>query len=197
MIDLVFATNNAHKIKEIKDILPSKINLLSLEDIGCDIEIPEDQDTIEKNSLQKAMFIFDLYKKNCFADDTGLETFVLNNEPGVHSARYAGEDRDFEKNIDKLLEKLKGQTNRKARFVTVITLILDGNKYVFEGEVKGEIILKRAGTGGFGYDSVFLPEGYSKTFGEMSLSEKNAISHRGLAVGKLLTFLNKVLSFKC
>jgi XTP/dITP diphosphohydrolase len=192
MIDLVFATNNSHKISEIKRILPSKFNLMTLADINCSVEIPEEQETIEENSVQKSKYIFDNYKIDCFADDTGLEVEALNARPGVHSARYAGEDRDFEANIDKLLNELHNITNRNARFVTVISLIFKGELFIFKGIVKGNIIEKRKGKGGFGYDSVFMPEGYSMTFAEMTTEEKNNISHRGIAVKKLVEFLETI-----
>jgi len=192
MDSLVFATNNNNKIIEIKKILPPKYKILSLDDINCNVDIPENQDTIEKNSIQKAQFIYDKYKLNCFADDTGLETEALNNEPGVFSARYAGENKDFEANIDKLLEKLEGITNRKARFLTVISLFYNGQLYLFKGIVNGQILNHRRGTGGFGYDSVFQPEGYIKTFAEMTTNEKNSISHRGIAVNSLIKFLESV-----
>lgn len=189
---ICFATNNKHKIKEIAKLLEGKIELLSLEDIGCEEELPENQKTLEGNSLQKAEYVCKKYNINCFADDTGLEVIALDGEPGVYSARYAGKERDSMKNMQLLLEKLQDKENRKAQFRTVISLCLDGKMKQFEGIVKGSIIREFKGNEGFGYDPIFVPEGYEQTFAEMSLEEKNKISHRGIAVKKLAEFLNEV-----
>ncbi len=191
LMQLVFATNNLHKISEVKVLLPSSVKLLSLTDINCDKEIPETAETIEGNALLKAQFVFNNYRVNCFADDSGLEVETLNGAPGVYSARYAGEPKNDLKNIEKLLSELKGKNNRKARFKTVIALILNEKEYCFEGIVNGRITTEMTGTNGFGYDPVFIPDGYSQTFGQMSLSDKNSISHRAMAVKKLVEFLYK------
>lgn len=190
-IKLVFATNNLNKIREIRDLLPESLELLSLDDITCKEDIPETSPTIEGNALQKARYVKEKYGYDCFADDTGLEVEALNGAPGVYSARYAGDNKDDEANIDKLLKELNDKSNRKARFKTVIALILGGREYNFEGICKGEILKKRAGEKGFGYDPVFQPEGYSKTFAEMELEEKSKISHRGRATQKLVEFLRQ------
>ena len=189
MKELVFATNNAHKLRELREIAGDKFTILSLKDINCNEDIPETADTIEGNALIKANYIKDKYGYDCFADDTGLEVEALGGEPGVYSARYAGEDCDSEKNIDKILAKLKNESNRKARFITYIALILEGNTHIFEGEVQGEILTERHGEAGFGYDPVFKPVESENSFAEMLPEEKNAISHRGRAVQKLLKFL--------
>lgn len=186
---LVFATNNKHKLQEIQHLLGSKITLLSLKDIDCKDEIPEDYYTLEENAQQKAEYIFDKYHVNCFADDTGLEVEVLNGEPGVLSARYAGESKDSEENIKKVLKNLKDKVNRKARFRTVMSLIIDGEKYSFEGVVNGEILTEKHGEDGFGYDPIFKPEGFNLSFAEMPLEQKNKISHRARATQKLVEFL--------
>jgi XTP/dITP diphosphohydrolase len=186
---LVFATNNQHKLKELQAILGEKYELLSLKDIGCFEEIPEEQPTLEGNARQKAEYIYKKFGYSCFADDTGLEIEALNGEPGVYSARYAGEAKDPQTNMDKVLAKLKNEDNRKARFRTVISLVLDGEEKQFEGIVDGEIIRKKRGDSGFGYDPIFLPAGYNKTFAEMDLSEKNEVSHRARAVQKLVEYL--------
>lgn len=186
---LTFATNNRHKIEEINAALGSEFKLLSLEDIGCHEELAEDQDTLEGNSSQKASYVFENYNEDCFADDTGLEVSALNGEPGVYSARYAGAQRNSEDNIDLVLKKLSGVDNRSAQFRTVITLITKEGTHQFEGVVKGQILTERKGQGGFGYDPVFLPDGSSKTLSEMTMEEKNKISHRGIAVKKLIEFL--------
>lgn len=189
---LVFATNNRHKLEEIRHMLQhSHIEILSLQDIGCTDEIPETSHTLEGNAVQKAEYIFDKYKLNCFADDTGLEVEVLNGEPGVYSARYAGEACSFEDNIDKLLLNMQQAKNRKACFKTVIALILDGVQYLFQGEVAGEILRERNGTNGFGYDPVFKPLGYEQSFAEMDAATKNGLSHRYHATHKLKEFLLK------
>lgn len=186
---LVFATNNQHKLKELQAILGDHFELLSLKNIGCFEEIPEDYPTLEENARQKAFHIYEKYGYSCFADDTGLEIDALNGEPGVYSARYAGEAKDPQANMDKVLEKLQNTENRKARFRTVISLILDGEEKQFEGIVEGEITREKRGDSGFGYDPVFLPNGYKNTFAEMDLSEKNKISHRARAVQKLVEYL--------
>lgn len=189
MKELVFATNNEHKLRELREIAGEKFKILSLKDINCFDDIPETEPTIKGNALIKANYIKDKYGYDCFADDTGLEVEALGGEPGVYSARYAGEDCDSEKNIDKILAKLKNESNRKARFITYIALILEGNTHIFEGEVQGEILTERHGEGGFGYDPVFKPVESENSFAEMLPEEKNAISHRGRAVQKLLKFL--------
>lgn len=191
MIKLVFATNNRNKIKEIKQLLNNSIELLSLEDIGCLEDIPETSDTIEGNAIQKADYIYKNYGYNCFADDTGLEIEALNGEPGVYSARYAGEQKNAEDNMNKVLEKLKTVSNRNAQFKTIITLIINGQQTCFEGIVKGEMTHTKSGTEGFGYDPIFKPFGYDITFSEMSLEVKNKISHRALATLKLIDYLTK------
>jgi XTP/dITP diphosphohydrolase len=191
-MELVFATNNSHKLRELQQILGDHFKLLNLTDIGCFEDIPEERPTIEENSMDKAVYVFEKFGKNCFADDTGLEIEALDGRPGVYSARYAGDEKDMNKNIDKVLYELKDQSNRNARFKTVISLILDGEKYQFEGLVYGKIIDKKNGNGGFGYDPVFVPDGYDITFAQMVADEKNKISHREIAVQKLVDFLNKL-----
>ncbi|MEC4115901.1 non-canonical purine NTP diphosphatase [Myroides phaeus] len=186
---LVFASNNKNKIKEIKNQLPDSIEILSLEDIGCVVDIPETADTIEGNALLKADFIKRHYGYDCFADDSGLEVDALNGAPGVYSARYAGEQKNDEDNMDKLLRELKDKDNRKANFKTVITLHIKGETYNFTGIVNGQIIDQRKGTDGFGYDPIFQADGMDKTFAEISMEEKIAISHRGKAVKQLVEFL--------
>ena len=185
---LVFATNNAHKLDEISAILGEKVELLSLKDIHCDIDIPETSDTLEGNAMLK--YIYKNYGLDCFADDTGLEVEALNGEPGVYSARYAGgEGHNAEANMQKLLQNMQGIQNRKAQFRTVICLITNGKKHLFEGVVKGEIIKEKRGDSGFGYDPIFMPQGYEQTFAELGNETKNKISHRALAVEKLCRFL--------
>ena len=186
---LVFATNNQHKLKELQAILSESFELLSLKDIGCFEEIPEEQPTLEGNASQKAFYVFEKFGYSSFADDTGLEIEVLNGEPGVYSARYAGEAKDPQANMDKVLEKLENAEHRKARFRTVISLVLDGEEKQFDGIVEGEITKEKRGGSGFGYDPIFLPAGYHKTFAEMSLADKNQISHRARAVQKLVEYL--------
>ncbi len=188
-MELVFATNNAHKLEEVQQMVGDKFVLKSLADIGCDDDIPETGVTFQENAKQKTDYLFQKYSIDCFGDDSGLEIDALNGEPGVYSARYSG-SRDMEKNIDLVLEKLQGQQDRKARFKTVISLFLQGEQYFFEGTVEGRIIAGRTGTAGFGYDPIFIPDGYDQTFAEMSLEEKNKISHRSKAVSKLVEFLN-------
>jgi XTP/dITP diphosphohydrolase len=186
---MVVATNNAHKLKEIAAILGQEIELLSLKDIQCFADIPETADTLEGNARQKAMYIYENYGMDCFADDTGLEVEALGGAPGVFSARYAGEGHDSEANMQKLLKELAGKENRKAQFRTVICLIRNGKEYLFEGIVKGEIIQEKRGGEGFGYDPIFVPEGYDLTFAELGDDVKNTISHRARAVEKLCQFL--------
>ena len=187
---LVFATNNAHKLEEVASILGDQVELLSLNDIGCQADIPETAETLEGNALLKSSYIYKNYHLDCFADDTGLEVETLNGAPGVYSARYAGgEGHDAQANMLKLLHELDGKENRKAQFRTAISLILDGKEYLFEGVIKGEIIKEKRGDSGFGYDPVFMPEGYDRTFAELGNDIKNQISHRALAVQKLCEFL--------
>jgi XTP/dITP diphosphohydrolase len=196
MKKIVFATNNAHKLDEIRQILGSRFQVLSLNDIDCHDEIPEDHDTLEENSRQKAEYIFSKYHIDCFADDTGLEVEALNGEPGVHSARYAeGTDHDSEANMRKLLQRLGENPNRRARFRTVITLIESGvgesekKETLFEGIVEGAIAFEKKGSEGFGYDPVFVPEGYTQSFAQLGVDIKNTISHRARAVEKLAAYL--------
>ena len=189
MPDLLFATNNLHKLREIRDIMGLQIRILSLNDVNLDVEIPETQETIEGNASQKAWFIREQSGHNCFADDTGLEIDALDGRPGVYSARYAGEGCSFDDNITKILLELKGVENRKACFRTVICLILDGKEHLFEGRVDGTIIKERKGIDGFGYDPVFLPDGFIQTFAEMPPYLKNGISHRGRAATKMLKWI--------
>ena len=190
---LVFATNNKNKLSEIRDILGNDIEVLSLGDINCNVDIPETADTLEGNALQKAEYIFEHYGMNVFADDTGLEVEALNGEPGVFSARYAGgEGHDSEANMQKLLKNLADKTNRKARFRTSIALIINGKRYSFEGLVNGEILKEKSGTSGFGYDPIFKPDGYDKSFAELGLEIKNKISHRANAIKKLAEFLKTI-----
>lgn len=200
---IVFATNNQHKLQEIRDILGSEFEIVSLKDIGCDVDIPETGNTLEENAMQKAQYVYDHYNLSCFADDTGLEVEALNGEPGVHSARYAeGTDHNSEANMAKLLRNLEGKDNRKARFRTVIALIQKHDvcpcgctsiKKVnrFEGIVDGSIATEKHGTAGFGYDPIFVPEGYDKSFAELGESIKNGISHRARAVAKLAEYLKQ------
>lgn len=188
---LVFATHNDNKLAEVKSVMPQHVKLLSLNDIGCFEEIPETADTIDENAILKADYVRERYGFDCFADDTGLEVEALNGEPGVYSARYAGEEKNNEANIEKLLEKLKGSTNRNARFKTVIAVNMEDHQYLFTGICKGTITEERRGNKGFGYDAVFQPEGYDKTFAEMTLDEKSAISHRGIALGYFREYLSK------
>ena len=186
---LVFATNNPHKLQEINQLLADSIELLSLSDINCVEEIPENQETIEGNAAEKSFYIWNKYGINCFADDTGLEIEALNGEPGVYSARYAGEEKSPEKNIDLVLQKLSEIKNRKARFKTVISLVMDGKETQFEGIVNGRILEEKRGKTGFGYDPIFQPEESHLSFAEMPVDEKNKISHRGRAVQKLVDYL--------
>ena len=191
MKTLVFATNNLHKLEEVRDILGGSFRIASLKEIGCTDDISETADTLEGNALQKARYVKDKFGYDCFADDTGLEVEALGGAPGVFSARYAGPGHDSEANMRKLLKELEGKTNRQAQFRTVVALLLDGEEYTFEGIVRGTILTERRGTAGFGYDPVFVPEGYAETFAEMGSEEKNRISHRARAVQKLADFLHK------
>ena len=191
-MDLVFATNSLHKLEEVQQLLGSTMALQSLDQLGCYDDIPETGATLEANASQKSHFIFEKYKVNCFADDTGLEIEALNNEPGVYSARYAGEERDANLNMDKVLLKMKDITNRKARFRTVISLLLNGKETLFEGIVEGTITVDRKGIKGFGYDPIFIPNGYETSFAEMDITEKNIISHRAMATNKLIAFLKNL-----
>ncbi len=188
---IVFATNNAHKLEEVRHYLKGQYEILSLQDIGFNEDIPEPYETLQENAQTKSRTIFDRFELDCFADDTGLEVDALNGAPGVYSARYAGHDCSFQDNVNKLLEELKGEENRVANFKTVISLFLDGKEYFFEGRVDGCITKESSGTDGFGYDPIFAPEGNNLTFAEMSLDDKNKISHRGRAVAKLIQFLQK------
>ncbi|WP_266204096.1 non-canonical purine NTP diphosphatase [Pontibacter kalidii] len=192
MKKLCFATNNRHKLAEVSQMLEGKYELLTLQDIGCNEELAEEQDTLEGNSRQKAEYVWNNYHVSCFADDTGLEVEALNGEPGVYSARYAGPQRSDADNINKLLDSLQGQPNRRARFRTSITLILDGQQHQFEGIVTGSIATDWKGDKGFGYDPVFVPDGHDRTFAQMSAGEKNAISHRGRATEELVSFLKSL-----
>ena len=187
----IFATNNQHKVDEVRFVLGKEFEIITLREAGINIDIPEPHETLEENASEKSKVISQLTRTNCFSEDTGLEVEALNGEPGVKSARYAGEEKSFDKNIQKLLSKLKDQTNRKARFRAVISLILDGKEYLFEGISDGIIINEKRGNLGFGYDPVFLPNGSNKTFAEMELAEKNQYSHRKRAVEKLVVFLTK------
>jgi XTP/dITP diphosphohydrolase len=190
-MQLVFASNNKNKIKEIQQLLPETIKILSLEEIGCHEEIPETADTIEGNAILKANYVTSNYGYDCFADDTGLEVEALNGAPGVYSARYAGEQKSSEDNMNKILESLSDKTNRNAQFKTVIALNLNNTQTLFKGIAKGQITLEKIGNQGFGYDPVFKPEGHSKTFAELSMDEKSAISHRGKATKLLVNFLKQ------
>ena len=191
MIQIVFATNNQNKLKEVQAQLPDEIKLISLKDIGCYEDIPETQKTIEGNAIQKANYIKMKYNKDCFADDTGLEVMALNGAPGVHSARYAGPEKNSKKNIEKLLSSLEKTGNRSAQFKTVIALHYKGELIQFEGICEGKITRTAKGSGGFGYDPIFKPSVKDKTFAELTLKEKNKIGHRGIAVAKLIAFFNK------
>ncbi len=189
---LVFATNNAHKLAEISEMLGDKIELLSLKDIGCTADIPETADTLEGNAQLKAQYVYERYGLGCFADDTGLEVEALHGAPGVYSARYGGEAHNSEKNMDRLLRELTNEENRAARFRTVICLILEGKTHLFEGEVKGSILRERQGHEGFGYDPLFVPEGHTESFATLGEEQKNQISHRARAVAKLMEFLKQL-----
>lgn len=190
-MELIIASQNQNKLVEFKKILGDKINLFSLSDIGLNQEIPENEKTIKKNAMFKAKFVNTQTGKNVFADDTGLEIDSLNGEPGVYSARYSGLDRNSDKNIELVLRKLKNKANRNSRFKTIISLIIDGKSVNFEGVVEGKITEEKRGSNGFGYDPIFQPNGYSSTFGEMSLKEKNKISHRSIAINKMVQYLKE------
>lgn len=190
---IVFATNNPNKIKEVQAMLPDTIEIISLSDIGCHEDIPETMPTIEGNAMQKANYIKEKYGYDCFADDTGLEVEALYGAPGVYSARYAGPEKDADQNIDKLLDALKDKEKRNAQFKTVIALHINNTTQIFSGICKGEITKHRMGENGFGYDPIFLPNDYSKTFAELTLTIKNEIGHRGKSIKKLIAFLNKQL----
>ena len=189
-LKLVFATNNQHKLKEVQAML-TNFDIVSLADINCFEDIPETADTLEGNAILKANFITEKYGLDCFADDTGLEVESLNNEPGVYSARYAGEDNNAEANMAKLLNNLENNPNRKAQFRTAIALNIQGKQFIFEGICKGTILTEKKGESGFGYDPIFMPDGFTNSFAEMNLVEKGNISHRGKAIKKLVTFLNE------
>jgi XTP/dITP diphosphohydrolase len=191
-MEIVFATNNKNKLKEIQNLVPPGIILKSLTDINCTADIPETGNTLKDNALQKSDYVKDRFKVNCFSDDTGLEIEALNGEPGVLSARYAGPERDSDQNMNLVLSNLKNHNNRNAQFKTVISLYLDGYQHFFEGICKGKIIEGKSGKEGFGYDPIFQPEGYDITFAEMSIEDKNKISHRGKAIQKLITFLQSL-----
>ena len=189
---LVFASNNKNKIQEIQALVPNIIQIVSLEDIGCTEDIPETADTIEGNAILKANYVTSNYGYDCFADDTGLVVDALNGAPGVYSARYAGEQKDANDNMDKLLSELKDESNRKANFKTVIALNLNGKQNLFTGIINGKIIEEKIGTNGFGYDPIFVADGFEKTFAELTMEEKSTISHRGIAVKELILFLQKL-----
>ena len=193
-ITIIFATNNLHKIEEIKKIVPANFNIITLKEAGINQDIPEPYDTLEENASAKSSVIHQLTQQNCFSEDTGLEVTALNGAPGVKSARYAGEDRDFEENIQKLLHNMHDKTDRSARFRTVVSLIWDKEEYYFEGICEGNIIDALRGGKGFGYDPVFVPVGSNKTFAEMDLEEKNKFSHRRKATDKLIEFLKEKVS---
>lgn len=196
MDTLIFATNNQHKVDEIKSIGGLEYKIVSLREAGIDIDIPEPFDTLEENASEKSRIIHALTGTNCFSEDTGLEVKALNGEPGVKSARYAGESRSFEENIEKLLDRLHGKENREAQFRAVISLVLNGSEYKFEGICKGIILAYSRGTGGFGYDPVFIPDGATLSFAEMNMTEKNKYSHRKKAMYKMVEFLKTPLSEK-
>jgi XTP/dITP diphosphohydrolase len=189
--EIVFATNNRHKLHEVRHLVGTSVTIRSLQEIGCRDELPETQNTLEGNARQKAQYVYDIYRVPCFADDTGLEVDALNGEPGVYSARYAGEHKSSNDNINLLLSRLAGQPNRNAQFRCVVALVGDDGSQLFEGIVKGMILTERRGAGGFGYDPVFLPLGSNRTLAEMTMEEKNKISHRGEAVRKLAHYLQK------
>jgi XTP/dITP diphosphohydrolase len=189
--DLIFATNNQHKVDEVRHVIGNRFHIVTLQEAGIDIDIPEPHDTLEANATEKSQTIYQLTGKDCFSEDTGLETYALNGEPGVKSARYAGDERNFQNNIDKLLQRLEGKDNRKARFRAVISLILSGKEYQFEGICEGHISQEQKGREGFGYDPVFVPDGADKSFAEMAIDEKNLYNHRQKAMTKLIHFLNQ------
>jgi XTP/dITP diphosphohydrolase len=188
-MQLIFATQNQNKLKEIQNLLPENMKLISLSDLNYTEELPETHETLHENALEKAGFVYNMYHQNCFAEDTGLEVKSLNNQPGVYSARYAGEEKKSEKNIELLLKNMNSVHDRAAQFRTVIALIFNGNEFLFEGIVSGKIALHPSGNNGFGYDPVFIPDGYTDTFAQLSFSDKNKISHRAIAFHKLCDFL--------
>ncbi|MCF8275939.1 MAG: RdgB/HAM1 family non-canonical purine NTP pyrophosphatase [Flavobacteriales bacterium] len=188
-MEIVFASNNAHKLEEVRSKLPKEFTVLLLKDVLGEVDIPETGETLDANASIKSRYVFERTGKNCFSDDTGLEISALNGEPGVYSARYAGEGCSFQDNMDKVLAKMKGAEDRSACFRTVISLILNGEEHFFEGRVDGEILTEEHGEKGFGYDPIFRPNGFNESFAEMTLAQKNDISHRGLAVQKLVDFL--------
>lgn len=190
---IVFATNNPNKLKEIQALMPEEIKILSLKEVGCTEDIPETGTTLEANAFQKAHYLKKHYGYDCFADDTGLEVESLNGAPGVYSARYAGTERSAEANMAKILDELQGKENRKAQFRTAIALILNGEEHLFEGKVEGKISEAKQGEEGFGYDPIFIPENRTRSFAQMSMEEKGAISHRGRAVKKLVEYLSKLV----
>ena len=191
MLKLVFASHNKHKKQEVAEILGTSVEIVDLSELNCTEDIPETQNSLQGNALQKARFVRDKFGLDCFADDTGLEVEALNGAPGVYSARYAGPECNFDDNMQKLLREMQDTDNRKARFRTVVALLLDGREYLFEGEVRGEILKQKAGDHGFGYDPVFRPEGYDKSFAQLSPELKNRISHRAEAVQKMAHFLKE------
>lgn len=190
--EIIFATNNSNKVKEIKAVVGNRMQVISLAEAGIDIDIPEPHDTLEANATEKSTVIHSLTQKNCFSEDTGLEVSALNGAPGVKSARYAGEGRDFNANISKLLDEMEGKQDRSAQFRTVVSLIWNNKEYLFEGICKGHITIEPHGSDGFGYDPVFIPEGSHKTFAEMTMEEKNVFSHRKKAISQLLQFLQSL-----
>lgn len=190
-MEIVFATNNPHKIKEVNEVLGNAFEIKGLKEIGCNEELPETQPTLEGNALQKARYVLENYGADCFSEDTGLEIEVLGGEPGVITARYAGAERDPDANMNLVLQKLAGKDNRKAQFRTVIALLINGEEHLFEGVVKGKIAYEKRGAGGFGYDPIFIPDGYEQTFAELSSAIKNSISHRARATRKLIAFLKE------
>ncbi len=192
MKKIIFATNNLHKLSEVRALLGGAFEVVSLKELGFEEDIPETGTTLAENASQKSYYIYERYGLDCFADDTGLEVDALDGAPGVYSARYAGEHASYEENVTKLLQELKSKTNRTARFKTVVSLILNGEEFQFEGRVEGRILTQRSGSSGFGYDPVFQPEGYSESFAEMPSDLKNRISHRGRAMQKLFVFLKNL-----
>jgi len=191
---LIFATNNQQKVKEIRSVIGNKLNIITLQEAGIDIDIPEPYETLKENATEKSSTIHRLTQQNCFGEDSGLAVEALNGEPGVKSARYAGDERNFQANIDKVLQKLEGNRNRKATFTTVISLIWNNTKFLFEGSCAGQIITEQKGIEGFGYDPIFVPNGSTKTFAEMSMEEKNMYSHRRKATDQLIAFLKQELT---
>lgn len=191
-MELIFASNNRHKLEEISKIVDTAFSIINLKQANCEGEIPETATTLEGNALQKAHWVYSRTHKNCLADDTGLEIDALNGAPGVYTARFAGDECTPEDNIQKTLRLMKNQTNRRACFRTVIACIIDGKEYLFEGLVEGEIATEKMGDGGFGYDPIFIPKGYSQSFAQMPLDEKNSISHRGRATAKFVEFLKNL-----